>query len=595
MASFEFRQQLRSPLFWISTAVFFLLVFGALTSDRIHIGDTGNVHKNAPFAIVQTHLLMALFFMFASTAFVAGAVVRDDEIGFGPILRAAPLGKADYLFGRFAGAFAAAAVCFLAVPAAIVVGEAAPRISPESLGPPRPDALLLAYGALALPGVFLVSAVLFAVATACRSMVWTFVALVALVMAYTLAAISLDRPELQPLLARWDPFGLFTFDAATRYWTAADRNTLLPSLTGVLGINRLMCVGAGFGALAAAYPLFRFRDRATKQRSRRDGPRSTATTPADQAPRVVKTASPRRVMLAQLLASTRFDLRQVLRGPVFWILLGLGLLNSAGALWEATDDARYGGALLPVTRMLLPVLEGSFEFFAMIVAAFYAGELVWRDRERRMDEVVDATAAPDWTFVLPKTAAVILALLAALAVSVLAAMLIQAAKGYHNFQIGEYLLWWVAPEAVDLAVLAVLAIFLQTISPNKLWGWGAITLYIVARFAVPGVGLEHNLILYGTTNPVPLSDMNGQGRFWIGAWWFRLYWAAWAGLLLIAANALWRRGAERGWPSRLAEARRRMSGPALRLAVVALLVATGAGGWIAFNTLVLNRYQTQAS
>ena len=69
VAAFEFRQQLRSPLFWIVTGIFFLLVFGTMASDQIHIGDTANVHKNSPFAIGQTHLIMSLFFMFAATAF----------------------------------------------------------------------------------------------------------------------------------------------------------------------------------------------------------------------------------------------------------------------------------------------------------------------------------------------------------------------------------------------------------------------------------------------------------------------------------------------------------------------------------------------
>jgi ABC-2 type transport system permease protein len=109
IAAFEIRQQIRSPLFVVVAAVFFLLVFGFMASDQVHIGDTANVHKNSPFAIGQTHLIMGLFFMFAATAFVAGSVVRDDETGFGPILRSAPLTKFDYLYGRFFGALAAVA------------------------------------------------------------------------------------------------------------------------------------------------------------------------------------------------------------------------------------------------------------------------------------------------------------------------------------------------------------------------------------------------------------------------------------------------------------------------------------------------------
>lgn len=56
--------------------------------------------------------------MFVTTAFVANVIVRDDESGFGPMVRATRVAKFDYLFGRFAGATFAGALAFLVVPLA---------------------------------------------------------------------------------------------------------------------------------------------------------------------------------------------------------------------------------------------------------------------------------------------------------------------------------------------------------------------------------------------------------------------------------------------------------------------------------------------
>jgi aminopeptidase N len=594
VAVFEFRQQIRSPLFAIVAALFFLLVFGFMASDQISIGDTANVHKNSPFAIGQTHLYMGLFFMFAATAFVAGSVVRDDETGFGPILRSAPLGKFDYLYGRFFGAFAAAALAFLAVPAAMLVGQFLPWIDPDKIGPFRPDALAFAYFLLALPVIFLTSALFFTVATAARSMAWTFVAVIVLVVAYTFGAIILATPDLEAPLARWDPLGLFTFDVVTQYWTANDRNTLLPVLGGVFLFNRLFCVGLGAFALAASYPLFRYRGaRGRSGLSGHAGASRTVRRPSG--PATARAASPRfdqRTAWVQFVARTRFDMGQVLKSPVYWILLGLGLANAAGALWTSTDDGRYGGAFWPVTRILIPELNGSFTFIAIIIAAYYAGELVWRDRDRRAHEMIDATPAPDWSFLVPKTAAVILVLVSTLLASVAAALVVQAVKGYYNFEFGKYLLWYLAPNAADLAILAALSIFIQAVSPHKFVGWLAMTVYIVLKFVVPNLGLEHNLIFYGHTNPTPLSDMNGQGRFWIGAWWFRAYWGAWALLLLLAAFALWRRGTEVRFAPRFARLPRRLRGPMGWWAAAAALTIGGVGAFIYYNTNVLNDYRT---
>ena len=443
---------------------------------------------------------------------------------------------------------------------------------------------------LALPVLLFTSALFFTVATAARSMAWTFVAVIAVVVVYAIAGIAFGKPDLEPLLARWDPFGLFAYDVATTYWTASDRNTLLPALHGALLFNRLFCLSLAAGLLALAYPLTRHRDRAgraSKAARSEDRPAAAAAAPAPPAaPRF-----DRRAALAQLAARTAFDMGQVFRSPVFWIMLGLGLANAAGGLWTTTDDTPYGGALLPATRILIPVLDGSFYIFAVVIAAYYAGELVWRDRDRRAHEMIDATPAPDWTFIVPKTAAVSLVLIATLLASVLAAVLIQALKGYFNFEPGKYLLWYLIPGSVDLVILAALAVFGQVISPNKFAGWGVMVLYIILRFALPGMGLEHGLYIFGGVTPTPLSDMNGQGRFWIGAWWLRLYWGAFS-LLLVAAHALWRRGEATSLGPRLARAPRRLKGPAGWIALAAAAVFAGSGAYIYLNTNVWNPYRT---
>jgi ABC-2 type transport system permease protein len=71
-------------------------------------------------------------------------------------------------------------------------------------------------------------------------------------------------------------------------------------------------------------------------------------------------------------------------------------------------------------------------------------------------------------------------------------------------------------------------------------------LYIVATIVTFGTGLRAQPLPLRRRprTDTPLSDMNGQGKFWIGAWWFRLYWSAFAVVLLVLAYGLWRRGTE---------------------------------------------------
>ncbi|MGH9888632.1 MAG: hypothetical protein ACREBE_24075, partial [bacterium] len=71
IARFEWRYQRRSPVFWVGSLMFFLLAFGAATSDQIQIGSRGNVYLNSPYALLQTVGVMSLFAIFVIVAMVA--------------------------------------------------------------------------------------------------------------------------------------------------------------------------------------------------------------------------------------------------------------------------------------------------------------------------------------------------------------------------------------------------------------------------------------------------------------------------------------------------------------------------------------------
>ena len=87
IAGFELRYQLRNPVFWVAIAIFFLMGFGVTASENIRIGTPGAVHENAPYAIAVAISQFSLFYLFVITAFVANAIVRDDNSGFAPIVR----------------------------------------------------------------------------------------------------------------------------------------------------------------------------------------------------------------------------------------------------------------------------------------------------------------------------------------------------------------------------------------------------------------------------------------------------------------------------------------------------------------------------
>ncbi len=246
--------------------------------------------------------------------------------------------------------------------------------------------------------------------------------------------------------------------------------------------------------LALAYWLYRFQDRAAK--------RDRKTKDAAEAPRAVTGPLPApdfgaAATRTQFFRWTRFEMGQVFKSPAFFVLMALGMLNSFGGLWYANQQADF--TVFPVTHIMITTLFGAFGIIQIIVSIYYAGELVWRERDRRTHEVIDAAPVPDWVFVVPKIAAIVLVLFSTFFVAVAVAVMVQTIKGYTNYELGHYLLWYILPETVSATLLAVLAIFVQSLSPHKYVGWGIMALYLVATITFTTVGFENRLYLYGST------------------------------------------------------------------------------------------------
>ena len=219
IAAFEFRYQLRQPAFWVIAIVFALIGFGVVAAPgNVSIGAGGNVHKNAPYALAIVNFAMATFFMLGSTVIVANVVVRDVQSGFGPMIHSTRVSRFDYLYGRFTGAFAATALCFLSTSLGVLAGTIAPWVDPETLGAFRPGDYLYAYLVMGLPGVFLTAALFFTLATVTRSMMATYVGVVAVFIAYLIATGTLgQKPEFETAMAWAEPFGGGAYGLITKY------------------------------------------------------------------------------------------------------------------------------------------------------------------------------------------------------------------------------------------------------------------------------------------------------------------------------------------------------------------------------------------
>ena len=193
IAAFEIRYQLKNPVFWVSALIFFLIGFGMSASDNVSFGTPGSVHENSPFTVTLAMAVLGTLYLFVITSFVANAVVRDDVTGFGPMIRATPVGRSSFLAGRFLGGLVIAVLGYLAVPLGIALGSAMPWVDPETVGPGGLMTYAWPFLIIAIPNLILSSALLFSLATVTRSMLASYIGVLVLVMQQEKTRASLQR------------------------------------------------------------------------------------------------------------------------------------------------------------------------------------------------------------------------------------------------------------------------------------------------------------------------------------------------------------------------------------------------------------------
>ncbi len=588
---FELGYHLRRPGFWVVALLFAAL--GAV--DMVSNGTRGNAffYVNSPSQVLQQTIWYTLFSVLAATAFVAEAFVRDRRCGMEPLVMATPVRRRDLVGIRFAGALAAAVLAFSGYLPGMVLGSLAPGLSPFAIGPMRWDGFLLGWLLFALPNLIFVCVFAFVLASRSRSIVAAYAGAVLLVMLYVSAMLMVGVEAVDHRQLQWwslfDPYGYFALQSVTLQWTVHQHNTLLPPLDGVVAANRALWLTVSLIVWLLAYWRFDMRPMAAtgSGRKKRKAGKPAAHEGATPAIAATAFATPQQPPgWAALPSLAWFELKLILSSRIFQGLLFCGLVS----LFFAASGSRSFEHAQPSTDILVHAAGLYFRYVMLAIVVFYAAELSWRGRDLRLQPVIDATPLPAWLLVLPK----LLALVAVIALQLLLCMVVlaayQALHGYYRFELGLSAQMLFGVQGPYYVFVAVLALFCQAVLRHRYAGIAVTVLVAGSVTVLDALGKYHNLYRFGATNDIAWSPMNGWAGLFEGHLWFTAYWAAVCVLLLAATCAFWPRG--EGPALRRPRRAWRDAGGGVRWS--AGLGAAGAavlGGWIVYNTTVLNSFQ----
>lgn len=593
---FEIRYWLRQPMVYVFLLINALLVFFAVSMDNVTIGTSiGNVHKNAPFVVLNLYAFMSLITLLMVTAFTQATILRDFSQKTHEIIFTTPVKKVAYLMGRFFGACIVSIIPQLGISLGILVGAMMPWLDAERVGAVYWQAHLNGLLMFGIPNTFFIAAIIFSVAALTRSTIASFIGAILLIVGYAMSSSLLSDLQNEFIGMLADPFAIGTYSTLTKYWTVSDKNAMVLAWQLPLLFNRLIWLGAG--GLILIFTYFRFSFSVNKRVRKRKKALLGSLPELEAVPQNLEAIPTTSLSFQlstqwrQMFNQARVDFLGIVKSVPFVIILIFGVANMSAGLSTAT--AAFGLTLHPVTYNIINTIRGTMYLFTFALITFYSGALVWKERDAHVDQIYDALPHKNWVPATSKLVAMMGVLAIVQVLSIIIGIIAQSLFGYTHYEVGVYLKEMLILDFLAFTFLIVMSLLIHTIVNNKYIGFFAFVVFVILNtFIWNPLRIESLMLMFGQTPSYIYSDMNSFGPYVKSLTWFNLYWILFSGILMIVASLFWMRGKDQAWSKRWhnVNLRFRAQTKVLTFSLTGLWLLTA--GFVFYNTQILNTYKT---
>lgn len=595
-----FRYELAYQSRSISTWFYFLLllVLSYLMAATIFIDEplAGNYFSNAPYIVAKVSLISFFFLgLLILAQFAGNAATRDLESRMHPFLYTTAIPDYVYLGGRFLAAFALGSIVMLAISAGVFAAALFPLDNPELVGPLSASSYVSTYFLLLLPNAFFALAFMFAIAVLTKKSILTYLIAVIFgvvtISSWQIIGVQEGNWSLANLT---DPLGLSKITELKKVWSVNEKNTLQPGTETSVLLNRVVWIALSFGILLITYLTFK-KGAVSEKRSKKKQILSGPATPVGF--QLTATVTIPEVQKSFVLSTRVLQILTVGKESVKMIASGWGWIAMAcmfafvvftGPMWFSDY---YDIPELPVTGNLLGNLENVMDHGIWLVVPlliiYHAGQLIWRERDSRLHEIVGAAPVPAWVAYAGKLGGMIVALAIMQLFLMVAGILVQVNLGYYDFQVPVYLKVLLGIRLTDYVLLAVLAFAVHAVLNQKYLAHLVSVMIYMFTLLGPEFGIESRLLMYGSDPGWSYSDLRMLDPFMEPWLFFKSYWGAWALFLAFITVLIWPRGTEYRLQKRL---RHGTGKNAYRIKAIAgffILLIVVLGGGIFYNTHVL--------
>ncbi len=613
---FELRYWLRSMMLYVFLFVVTLMVCLAVSNENVRIGTgVDNTMRNAPFVVQMFYGVIGILTTVMVAAFVNTAASREFTTGMHPIIFTQPIRKMQFLLGRFCGSTLVATIPMIGVSLGAALALYMPWTESEYYGPTIWNAHFSSFMLFVVPNTIFIAAIVYAIAVFTRSAIASFMGAILVIVASSVSSALVGNLDNETLSALVEPFGLSAFSNVTQYWTVSEKNTQFVGLTGifrfgengtlrllapsfqldywrnhahgVLLANRLIWTSVGLGLFAVASWAFQFSERRTTSR------KPAVADPVRKTPRALPAVHYQHggsSNFARFCRQVRSDFFGIVKSNVFLVLMFAAMLNTITSLAFGASQG-FGLRAFPVTYNVISIIQGSLYIFLLATIVYFAGALVWRERDVQIDEIFDALPQPTWIAFCSKLVSLMLVVAAVMSAGMISGMIVQACQGYTRFQLPLYLTELFTIDMVTMFSLAVVALLCHVLAPNKYAGYFLFVIFIFANtLGWSLLEVRSNMLQYGDLPSHIYSDLYRFAPFTSGLRWFSIYWLLFSGFVCIVAMIFWQRGKESSLRHRAKLGIRRVSRGVFAATAFLIIAFVSVAGWTYYNTQVRNTY-----
>ena len=226
----------------------------------------------------------------------------------------------------------------------------------------------------------------------------------------------------------------------------------------------------------------------------------------------------------------------------------------------------------------------SFFIPMLLIIAFFAAEITFRDKGAKFNELLDSTQVRNWPLISSKWLALMGVVITLSLIGMSVGMLIQGLVDSPPIDFGLYLRYTFLNQLPNYLFLAALAMIVQNFVPNRIVGMiaaaGALVIVTVILSKLP---FYHPLMGFSGTSPGRVSEISPYNN-WIAFRWFNFYWGMFVLAFAVLGVWMWRRGLQTDLNLRARNIRKNIGG------VSAAIMGLAIFGFIGAGTLIYQAY-----